>query len=201
MKTTKKPTRTRLSPQKRKQQLMDIALEVFARRGIGRAGHADIAEIAQVSVATTFNYFPTREDLVDEVLHHVVRQFSAFVNENLDTSMHAKSNQKHIISKMCDLTTQNCHWLRIWFEWSVSTHAQIWALYSTLNKNSRLLIENMFSQSIERGELREEYDPEHLAKMFHAICYEVYLEAHRNPDKAHLDKFADKMLDMLSIYK
>ncbi len=47
-----KRPRTRLSPLKRKQQLMEIALEVFARRGIGRGGHADIAEIAQVSVAT-----------------------------------------------------------------------------------------------------------------------------------------------------
>lgn len=42
-----KRPRTRLSPQKRKLQLMEIALEVFAKRGIGRGGHADIAEIAQ----------------------------------------------------------------------------------------------------------------------------------------------------------
>lgn len=39
-----KRPRTRLSPQKRKLQLMEIALEVFAKRGIGRGGHADIAE-------------------------------------------------------------------------------------------------------------------------------------------------------------
>ncbi|GFK37806.1 HTH-type transcriptional regulator LuxR [Vibrio cholerae] len=36
-----KRPRTRLSPQKRKLQLMEIALEVFAKRGIGRGGHAD----------------------------------------------------------------------------------------------------------------------------------------------------------------
>ncbi|EMQ43494.1 hemagglutinin/protease regulatory protein [Vibrio cholerae O1 str. NHCC-006C] len=54
---------------------MEIALEVFAKRGIGRGGHADIA---QVSVATVFNYFPTREDLVDDVLNFVVRQYSNF---------------------------------------------------------------------------------------------------------------------------
>lgn len=58
-----KRPRTRLSPQKRKLQLMEIALEVFAKRGIGRGGHADIAEIAQVSVATVFNYFPTRDEV------------------------------------------------------------------------------------------------------------------------------------------
>ncbi len=77
-----KRPRTRLSPQKRKLQLMEIALEVFAKRGIGRGGHADIAEIAQVSVATVFNYFPTREDLVDDVLNFVVRQYSIFLQVN-----------------------------------------------------------------------------------------------------------------------
>lgn len=95
-----KRPRTRLSPLKRKQQLMEIALEVFARRGIGRGGHADIAEIAQVSVATVFNYFPTREDLVDEVLNHVVRQFSNFLSDNIDLDIHAR--EKHRKHHQCD---------------------------------------------------------------------------------------------------
>lgn len=53
-----KRPRTRLSPQKRKLQLMEIALEVFAKRGIGRGGHADIAEIAQVSVCNSVQLLP-----------------------------------------------------------------------------------------------------------------------------------------------
>ncbi len=87
-----KRPRTRLSPQKRKLQLMEIALEVFAKRGIGRGGHADIAEIAQVSVATVFNYFPTREDLVDDVLNFVVRQYSNFLTDHIDLDLDVKTN-------------------------------------------------------------------------------------------------------------
>lgn len=197
---TKRP-RTRLSPQKRKLQLMDIALEVFARRGIGRGGHADIAEIAQVSVATVFNYFPTREDLVDEILHHVVRQFSAFLNENIDTSLHAKENLKNTAESMCQLVLQHEHWLKVWFEWSASARDEVWPLYVSLNKNSRLLVENMFALSIERGEICDKQNPENLAKMYHAVCYAVYLEANRNPDKEHLDQFTENFLNMLCIYK
>ena len=77
---TKKP-RTRLSPEKRKQQLLDYSIEVFSRRGIGRAGHADIADMANVSVATVFNYFPTREALVEQVLMEVATQFNALLTE------------------------------------------------------------------------------------------------------------------------
>lgn len=201
MEMIQKRHRTRLSPQKRKLQLMDIALEVFARRGIGRGGHADIAEIAQVSVATVFNYFPTREDLVDEILHHVVRQFSAFLNENIDTSLHAKENLKNTADNMCELALQNEHWLKVWFEWSASARQEVWPLFVSLNKNSRLLIENMFSQSIQRNEICAKQNPENLTKMFHAICYAIYLEANRVNDKQHLDEFTNSFLNMLCIYE
>lgn len=95
-----KRPRTRLSPQKRKLQLMEIALEVFAKRGIGRGGHADIAEIAQVSVATVFNYFPTREDLVDDVLNFVVRQYSNFLTDHIDLDLDVKTNLQTLCKEM-----------------------------------------------------------------------------------------------------
>lgn len=197
---TKRP-RTRLSPQKRKLQLMDIALEVFARRGIGRGGHADIAEAAQVSVATVFNYFPTREDLVDEVLHHVVRNFSGFLNENVNTSLHAKENINNVTTELINLTLDENYWLKVWFEWSASTRGEVWPLFMSLNKNSRLLVQNMFEQSISRGEICDKQNPENLAKMFQAICYAIYLEAHRNPNREHLEQFSDDFLNMLGIFK
>lgn len=98
-----KRPRTRLSPQKRKLQLMEIALEVFAKRGIGRGGHADIAEIAQVSVATVFNYFPTREDLVDDVLNFVVRQYSNFLTDHIDLDLDVKTNLQTLCKEMVKL--------------------------------------------------------------------------------------------------
>lgn len=154
-----KRPRTRLSPQKRKLQLMEIALEVFAKRGIGRGGHADIAEIAQVSVATVFNYFPTREDLVDDVLTYVVRQFSNFLTDNIDLDIHAKENLTNITDEMVKLANEDCHWLKVWFEWSASTRDEVWPLFVSSNRTNQLLVKNMFSKAIERGEVCEQHGP------------------------------------------
>ena len=49
--------RRRLQPEERRRLLLTYAVEVFARRGIGRGGHTEIAEMGGVSVATVFNYF------------------------------------------------------------------------------------------------------------------------------------------------
>lgn len=82
--------RTRLSPEARRDQLMECAVEVFSRRGIGRAGHAEIAEQAKVSVATVFNYFNTREDLVDEVLTEI----EAFVQQILEQAYNGQGSAR-----------------------------------------------------------------------------------------------------------
>lgn len=63
--------RRRLSPEARKAQLMDMAVEVFAEMGLERAGHGDIAKRAGVSTPTVFNYFPTRDALVEAVLDRI----------------------------------------------------------------------------------------------------------------------------------
>jgi len=72
-----KPTRQRLSPEARREQLINTAMQVFASEGLERAGHGDIAKLAGVSTATVFNYFPTRDDLVDAVLQHIREQVRA----------------------------------------------------------------------------------------------------------------------------
>ncbi|BCN25019.1 LuxR family transcriptional regulator [Vibrio alfacsensis] len=180
---------------------MEIALEVFARRGIGRGGHADIADIAQVSVATVFNYFPTREDLVDEVLNHVVRQYSNFLSDNIDLDLHARENISNITNAMLELVSQDCHWQKVWFEWSASTRDEVWPLFVSTNRTNQLLVQNMFIKAIERGEVCDQHEPEHLANLFNGICYSLFVQANRTSNDSELATLTASYLNMLCIYK
>ncbi|GAB3653860.1 TetR/AcrR family transcriptional regulator [Glycomyces tarimensis] len=66
-----------LSLRERKKQatrvlLMEKALTLFEEKGYDNVSVAEIAEAAEVSKATVFNYFPTKEDLVlAGAKHHV----------------------------------------------------------------------------------------------------------------------------------
>src|SRR5215472_15790861 len=67
-------TRSRARPREqpeRRAALLQNAIRVFARRGLGGARHTEIAREAGVSVPTVFFYFPTREALVHDVLMEV----------------------------------------------------------------------------------------------------------------------------------
>ncbi|USD64845.1 TetR/AcrR family transcriptional regulator [Vibrio sp. SCSIO 43136] len=201
MDTVKKRPRTRLSPQKRKEQLLDIAIEVFARRGIGRGGHADIAEIAQVSVATVFNYFQTREDLVDEVLGQVENHYHAFVSENIDPDSSAESNLDHFTTQVINAALAGENWLKVWFEWSSSTREEVWPLFLSCNENSRKRLEAMFESAQNRGEVCDKHEPSVLTHMLHGICYSLFVQANRNPDSAYLNQVKQSFLAMLCIYQ
>jgi AcrR family transcriptional regulator len=50
--------------QQTRQAIADAAFDLFAEHGFDRVPVADVARRANVSEATVFNYFPTKEDLI-----------------------------------------------------------------------------------------------------------------------------------------
>jgi AcrR family transcriptional regulator len=64
--------------QRTRQQIADVAWGLFAERGFDRVPVSEIAAAADVSEATVFNYFQTKEDLV-------FHRMEAFEDELLDT--------------------------------------------------------------------------------------------------------------------
>lgn len=63
----------RLSPEARRQHLLNCALAAYANLGVERAGHGDVAKLAGMSTPTVFNYFPTRKALTEAVLVSISR--------------------------------------------------------------------------------------------------------------------------------
>ncbi|MCK9506141.1 MAG: TetR/AcrR family transcriptional regulator [Porticoccaceae bacterium] len=120
----------RMSPDSRREQLLACALKVYADKGIGKAGHTDLAEEAGVSVPTTFHYFPTREDLTEAVLEEVKR----FLLEDIvaprfnDPCPAPESIEIMLLSFSHSIDTCPDH-IRVWFEWSVSVRDGLWDKY------------------------------------------------------------------------
>ncbi|QUM77900.1 TetR/AcrR family transcriptional regulator [Moritella sp. 24] len=156
--------RTRLSPEARREQLMQCAIEVFSKRGLGRAGHAEIAELAQVSVATVFNYFSSREELVDNVLIQIEDFFSDMVRRNFvdinepsnNSTQPIKSAHQAIhdyLSDFVDAAINNPQFTYIWLEWSSSIREETWPRYLALLDNNIAIISNKIEPAIASGEI------------------------------------------------
>ena len=193
MDTIAKRTRTRLSPEKRKEQLLNFALDVFARRGIGRAGHADIADMANVSVATVFNYFPTREALVEEVLTQVEQHFKAMMSESFANDQSLEQQLTAICYHLIDEVVEKKDWLKVWFEWSTSVREDIWPHFVSSNQENFSKIAEKFEQA----NLSDNLSASDHAWQFQGLCYTLYLQTNITPEREEMQAFADDHIQAL----
>jgi AcrR family transcriptional regulator len=67
--------------QQTRQRISDIATGLFLERGFDAVTVAEIAEVAEVSVNTVYNYFPSKEDLFFDREEEMVDRPSRLVRE------------------------------------------------------------------------------------------------------------------------
>lgn len=126
-----RPPRKRMAPEERRAQLLECALRVFARRGLGRAAHAEIAKEAGVAVSTVFLYFPSRESLVDSVLDEVERFYIAMATAcHARTEMPAREVLRHHGSVFLDSLETHPDHTRVLLDWSTAFRDGVWPRYT-----------------------------------------------------------------------
>lgn len=75
--TDSKSARTR-------RRLLDATASVLSRKGFAGTRLADIAEVAGVQAPAIYYYYPSREDLIEEVVYSGAAEMRAFLTEALD---------------------------------------------------------------------------------------------------------------------
>ena len=174
--------RTRLSPEARREQLSLCAIEVFANRGLARAGHAEIAQLAQVSVATIFNYFSTRADLVNMVLQQVDDFFRQMVTvhfgapgDDADSAPQPFNCEQAIhcyLSDFVDAALDNPHYCYIWLEWSSAMQEDTWPAYLNLLEHNIAQITARLQPDIDSGAINSALTATELAR---SLCNQGYM--------------------------
>lgn len=121
--------RRRLSPEARRQQLLQIGLKVFANLGLEGAGHANIAQAANVSTATVFNYFPTRalltKALIGEIQSVMRAEFKAMRASVDKEQSSARSRIYHAAQKYDTLIQEQPDLFKAFLMWSVSFNPEL----------------------------------------------------------------------------
>ena len=144
----------RMSPEARRQQILMCAVDVFAKQGIEKATHADIAKLAGVASPTVFHCFPTIDDLQLEVIKEGRRfllEGFVIVRTDVDAPVHLRVED--MLSSFAKSVDTDRNYVTIWLEWSGSTKGHIWELYkefytATTVALRKLLLEGRADNSI-----------------------------------------------------
>lgn len=112
--------RKRLSPEARRDQLIDAAVACYGEMGVERAGHGDVAKRAGVSTATVFNYFGTREILTRTVISEVYDAFKNMFRTSVASNATPQEHIQNMAVKYDFLVEQRPDVIKVLLNWSSS---------------------------------------------------------------------------------
>lgn len=149
------PTRqARLSGADRRQQILEVAAEIFADQGYKGATTREIAEKARVNEAIIFRHFPSKEDLywgvIEEMLSHGGRSHRE-LDERLDQSADLRQLLFTLASEMLQRDTRLA---RLSLYSALENHKLSQRFFRTyVAKYYEMLAEHL-RKRMEKGELR-----------------------------------------------
>ena len=150
----------KLSPEKRREQLVNCAIGIYADHGIEGTRRSQVALKAGVSVPTVYAYFNTRESLTEAVLKRVDARITEIVWDAAAEDGLAFNKILNVARAFSNSVEQDSAIMKIWLDWSTAFENATWPLYEALQKR----VANLFCEIIRvgqaDGELSPNLDPE-----------------------------------------
>ena len=150
----------KLSPEKRREQLIDCAIEIYVNHGIEGARRSHVALRAGVSVPTVYAYFDTRESLTEAVLNRVEARITEIVWKAAAEDGLAFDKILNVARAFSNTVEQDSAIMKIWLDWSTAFENATWKLYEDLQSRVANLFCEIIGVGQTSGELSPNLDPE-----------------------------------------
>lgn len=184
-----------MNPDDRRAQLLSHGVRVFAQLGIGRASHAEVARAAGVSVATVFNYFPSRENLVDQVLSQVDEFLSGMTEKAALSTLAAPEALYKLMITFANAAHNEPDMIRVWLEWSTSIRDDTWLKYLEFQERIIDRLRQLIINGQQAGTVGADVDPEDAARMTVGDAHMVALMQFAQRASADMDRFLRHMVE------
>jgi TetR/AcrR family hemagglutinin/protease transcriptional regulator len=182
--------------EERRAQLLRCALRAFSREGIGSAGHADIAAEAHVSVPTVFDYFPTRNALIEAVVVEVERFFSARSLRATSQFETVREQLAAVLRDFADSCDTHPEYARVWVNWGTSFQKKIWPYYQRFMTGSMKFHRDLIEAGLRRGEPLRNVDPDRLTYLVIGTSTTIVQMKMQNVDAGWIAQYLEAVVAM-----
>ena len=177
----------RLDPDARRSQLLERAIRVFARRGLGRGSHAEVAKEAGVAVPTVFAYFRTRSELVTEVLREVARYYSDMADRHYKPENPPARALLDFALAFASSVESHADVATVLLDWSTAVRSEIWPLFLEFHRNMVERIEDTIRRGQREGTIAAALDANNAALIIVGSAHLVLQMkfSRTSPEKVH----------------
>lgn len=162
---------------KRKQEIINASLEIFARRGYHAAGIADIAGLLGIGHGTIYRYFKSKEDILHAAVDLIIRDMTRMiVRERPEASQTLEEYSEQIDRighSFFELFRSDPRRALILLQEAPAVDESIRRKLQRSSEMSSLFIERYIRNGIGRGYLRLGIDVPIAARAVNAMMFEA----------------------------
>lgn len=190
--------RRRLPPEARRRELLEAAVEVFARGGLAGTVHADVARRSGVAVATVFHYFPSREKLLGAVLDELDAHFMALA-ETWHREVHRPAREVllgHALAFLDQVEEAPDH-VRLWLEWSTSVREDTWPSYLDFQERLVEIVAGTVERGLKTGEIVTGLSAPEAARLFVGCAHVAVMTSLASPAGVDVGRYVTRVIEAM----
>ncbi len=134
---------------KRISEILEAALQIFAERGVKNATMSQIAQKAQISKGNIYNYFPSKQDLLKEVINTGFEPFIEYFREEQEKQITGEDLKQYVRYTFKLIVDNFRHW-KLYFSLLLQPEASI-IVETELSKSVQPFMENLLTYFVSKG--------------------------------------------------
>jgi len=188
----KPPTSRDLQAETRRNQLLDIALTLFAERGVENVSMKDLAAEAEVAQGLIYHYFRSKDDLLAAVFqrHNPLPEFEAIIKEMSD--LPAREGLLLFAQRLAELLPEKRRVIRLLVREMLSPRSTMLTEVIALRKEGIALFSEYLQRLIAAGELRSHQPLVPLHMLVSSLLILLILD---QPFEPYVEQFVETILD------
>jgi AcrR family transcriptional regulator len=187
-------TQRDLQAARRRNQLLDIALALFAERGVENISIKDLAAEAEIAPGLIYHYFHSKDDLLDAVFqqHNPLPEFEAIVKDLSD--LPAREGLLLFGRRLAQLLPEKRRVLRILIRELLSPRSAMLKEVITLRQEGIALLSAYLQRRTDAGELRPHQPLVPLHMLVSSLLILLLLD---QPLEPYVEQFVEILLEGL----
>jgi len=198
MTPTRSGTRQWLRGEERRRQLLDVAIAVAARRGLGRTVHTEIAQDACVAVSSVFAYFPTRTELMSAVVADVGAFYIDLAHRHHDRAPDPLAAVRSHFLAFAESVETHPDYAQVWLEWAVLIRCEdgLWDAFLEFQEEIIRIIARSIRKSQKARAVPVSITAPESARLLVASAYTTAQLAFMKRSKRVIRRYTEKALEL-----
>ena len=198
---TQAPKRKERERLRHREEVLEAAEVVFAEKGFHRSTMEDVAERAEFSIGTLYNYFSSKEELYRSLMEMRIQQLNVGANAALDEAGGPEEMIQGYIRAKIGLSFKYESFAKLYTRERMGdrfSNAELWReMMGPFFEQVLKRLAGAFQEGIEAGRFRNDLDPVDMAIALDGMTDEFMFEWLVNPDRVKLKEKYDVICGLI----